>query len=182
MFTLIKSDYKAYGLSFKGLIMSVFNFSTFWLVVLYRMSHYLYKKRIPILPRILRSIGIIFYGAEISQGAEIGPGFRIAHSVGVVIGTNVKAGAHLEVFQNVTIGGRDQERNGQIKPIIGDNVTIFTGAVVAGPVTVGHNVSVGANAVVTADIASNLVVAGVPAKPVGEVRIPHSLRSMNRVI
>ncbi len=98
--------------------MSVFNISTFWMVVLYHISHYLHKKRVPILPRIIRSIGIIFYGAEISQGAEIAPGFRIAHSVGVVIGSHVNAGAHLEVFQNVTIGGSDLERNGQINQLL----------------------------------------------------------------
>ncbi|WP_053428997.1 serine O-acetyltransferase [Rossellomorea marisflavi] len=179
MFRLIKSDYRAYGLSPKGLIISFFNASTFWLVVMYRIGHALHVKRVPLVPRIIRSAGIIFYGAEISYGAEIGPGFRIAHSVGVVIGTKVNAGANLEVFQNVTIGGRDQERNGQIKPIIGDNVTIFTGAVVAGPVIIGDNVSVGANSVVTKDIEADVIVAGAPARPVGKVEVAHSLRSMS---
>ncbi len=179
MFHLIKSDYRAYGLSPKGLIISFFNASTFWLVMMYRIGHALHVKRVPLIPRILRSAGIIFYGAEISYGAEIGPGLRIAHSVGVVIGTKVKAGANLEVFQNVTIGGRDQERNGQIKPIIGDNVTIFTGAVVAGPVIIGDNVSVGANSVVTKDIQPDVIVAGAPARPVGKVEVAHSLRSMS---
>jgi serine O-acetyltransferase len=127
-------------------------------------------------------MGILFYGAEISYGAEIGPGFRVAHSVGIVIGPKVKAGANLEVFQNVTIGGRDRERNGILKPVIEDNVTIFTGAAVLGPVRVGENVSVGANSVVTKDIAPNLIVAGVPAQIVGKVNIPHSLRSMNNVL
>ncbi|KSU61018.1 hypothetical protein AS034_15370 [[Bacillus] enclensis] len=181
MFRLIKSDYDAYGLSPKGLIVSLFNFSTFWLVISYRVSHALYKKNIPVLPRLLRSMGILFYGAEISYGAEIGPGFRIAHSVGVVIGPKVKAGVNLEVFQNVTIGGRDRESNGILKPSIGDNVTIFTGAAVLGPVRIGDNVSVGANSVVTKDIPANLIVAGLPAKKVGEVTVPHSLRSMNRI-
>ncbi len=88
---------------------------------------------------------------------------------------------NLEVFQNVTIGGRDRESNGILKPSIGDNVTIFTGAAVLGPVRIGDNVSVGANSVVTKDILANLIVAGLPAKKVGEVTVPHSLRSMNRI-
>jgi serine O-acetyltransferase len=182
LFALIKSDYEAYGLTPKGLFVSILNFSTFWLVILYRISHALYKKNVPLLPRIIRSMGILFYGAEISYGAEIGPGFRVAHSVGIVIGPKVKAGANLEVFQNVTIGGRDRERNGILKPVIEDNVTIFTGAAVLGPVRVGENVSVGANSVVTKDVAPNLIVAGVPAQIVGKVNIPHSLRSMNNVL
>lgn len=182
MFKLIKSDYKAYGLTPTKLISSIFNLSTFWLVVLYRVSSDLHKKRIPLLPRIIRSVGILIYGAEISQAADIGPGFRIAHSVGIVLGPKVKAGSNFELFQNVTVGGRDREINGRIKPSIGDNVTIFTGAVVLGPIEIGDNVSVGANAVVTKDVISNVVVAGAPAKQVGEVSTPHSLRSMNKII
>ncbi|NQD69027.1 serine acetyltransferase [Bacillus haikouensis] len=182
MFQLIKSDYRAYGFTYKGLFVSILNFSPFWLVVLYRFSHGLYRKKVPLLPRILRSVGIICFGAEISPGAEIGPGFRIAHSVGIVIGPGVKAGANLEVFQNVTIGGRDRERNGVIKPVIRDNVSIFTGAAVLGPVRVGNNVSIGANSVVTKDVEENLIVAGVPAVKIGEINIPHSLRSMGKVI
>ena len=61
MFRLIKSDYRAYGLSPKGLIISFFNASTFWLVVMYRIGHALHVKRVPLVPRIIRSAGIIFY-------------------------------------------------------------------------------------------------------------------------
>jgi serine O-acetyltransferase len=182
LFKLIKSDYRAYGFTAKGLLVSILNFSPFWLVVLYRLSHGLHEKRIPVVPRILRSLGIIFFAAEISPGAEIGPGFRIAHSAGIVIGPKVKAGANLEVFQNVTIGGRDRERNGIIKPVIGDNVSVFAGAKVLGPVMLGSNVSVGANSVVMKDVADNLIVAGIPAVKIGEVDVPHSLRSMGRVV
>lgn len=69
-----------------------------------------------------------------------------------------RIGRNFTIFQNVTVG----YSNGG-KPQIGDNVTIYSGAVVIGPIKIGDNVEIGANAVVTKDVPSNVVVAGVPA-------------------
>lgn len=84
--------------------------------------------------------------------------------MGIVIGCFVHAGRNLEIFQNVTIGSNRKEKAGRVMPLIGDNVTIGSGAVVVGPIIIGNNVSIGANSYVDKDIPDNAIVAGIPAK------------------
>lgn len=173
----LKQDYHAYKLTPKKLIRTFFNFSTFSLVVSYRIAHWFTRKRVPILPGLLTTLNKIIYSCEINPCADIGPGFRIAHSMGIVIGP-IKIGSNFELFQNVTVGSSDKNMDGRVRPTIGDNVTIFAGACVIGPVIIGDNVAIGANAVVTNDVQSNVVVAGVPAKVINKVLVAHSLKSM----
>lgn len=177
---LIKADYRAYGLTPFSAATGLLTLHSFWLIVSYRLAHWLAGRRVRLLPGMLRALGVLLWSADIAPSASIGPGFRVAHSVGIVIGGGVKAGANLEVFQNVTIGGRDRTRGGVDMPEIGDNVTIFAGAAVLGPISIGHNSAIGANSVVIADIPPDSVVAGVPAAVIGTVGVPHSLRSMGQ--
>lgn len=88
----------------------------------------------------------------------------IHHTMGIVIGCFVQAGRNLEVFQNVTIGSNRKEKDGRVMPLIGDNVSIGSGAVVVGPIVIGNNVLIGANSYVDKDLPDNAVVAGIPAK------------------
>lgn len=84
---------------------------------------------------------------------------RFFHPTGICIAPDVKIGENCIIHQNVTIGlGKDG------CPTIGSNVRIFSGAVVIGKITIGDNAIIGANAVVTKDVAPNTVVGGVPAK------------------
>ena len=174
----IVQDYKNYKMNLLLLIKGFFTLHTFYLVLLYRIGSFFVRFRVPFIPGITRALGIIFYSSDISPYSIIGKGFRIAHSVGIVIGGNAKIGENFECFQNVTIGGRDKEINGRIMPTIGNNVTIFAGDCVIGPVIIGDNVSIGANSVVTKDFGDNLVIAGIPARIINRVVISHSLRSM----
>ncbi|WP_075618320.1 serine O-acetyltransferase [Paenisporosarcina indica] len=175
----IKEDLKTYKLSVLGAFKGVFLLSTFWLVFLYRVAHWSLEKKIPILPGLLRTLGIIFYSADISPAAQIGQKFRIVHSVGIVIGNDVKIGNNFELFHNVTLGGRNQNNNEQTMPIIGDNVTAFSGSNILGPIIIGDNSSIGAGAVVTKSFESNSIIAGVPAKKIGTVVIAHAIESLN---
>ena len=104
------------------------------------------------------------YGCEIAPYATIGGGLFLPHSLGIVIGHGVIIGENCEIFQNVTIGSNRKSKGGQLMPIIGNNVSINTGAVVVGPINVGDNVIIGANSYVDKDIQSNVVIAGNPAK------------------
>ena len=174
----IISDYRSYKLNIVKFIVGFVTFHIIGLNILYRTAFILQSNKVPILPGVLHGIGIMIYGADISPKAKIGKGFRISHSVGIVIGPNVIIGDNFQCFQNVTIGGRDRAINKRTMPIIGDNVTVFSGAVVIGPITIGDNVSIGANSVVTKDIDANLSVAGVPAKTIGKIDVAHSLRSL----
>lgn len=163
-FELLREDSRKSGLKIFNLIVSLFILSTFGVVVLYRLANWLNRKRIPFFPLVLENIERILYGAEISSSSSIGPGFQIVHSVGLVIGPNVVAGRNFRVHQNVTIGMRERLSNGRSTPVFGDNVTVFAGAAILGPIRIGDNVKIGANAVVINDVPSNVIVGGVPAK------------------
>ena len=94
----------------------------------------------------------------IGRDADIGPGFILLHGTGIVIDTGVKAGKNLVLQDEVTLG----ELRGE-SPVLGDNVFVGAGARVIGPVRVGNDVRIGANAVVTRDLPDGATAAGAPA-------------------
>ena len=161
---MIKEDYKRYGMSFPGILFSWVKGHTFFVVLNYRIANWFYRHHIKLLPEMIKFRTMKRYGCEISPYATIGPGFFLPHCIGIVIGHEVVAGKNLELFQNVTIGSNRKERNGRFMPIIGNNVSIGSGAVVVGPIKIGNNVSIGANSYVDKDVPDNAVVAGLPAK------------------
>ena len=87
------------------------------------------------------------------------------HPVGVCIAEEATIGENCSINQNVTIG-----RGADGFPTIGNNVQIYTGAVIIGKVKIGDGAIIGANAVVTKNVAPMTVVAGVPAKYIREVK------------
>ena len=92
---------------------------------------------------------------------EIGEGLVIYHGHGTVIAP-YRIGKNFSVYQGVTIGRNAKPGREINNPIIGDNVTIFTNAVVAGGITIGDNVTIGAGAVVMKDVPANSIVMGNP--------------------
>jgi serine O-acetyltransferase len=96
-------------------------------------------------------------GVEIHPGATIGPGFNMAHTVGIVIGRDVVAGRDLVLHQGVTLG-HDGAARGQ--PHLGDGVRVGAHAVVLGPVTIGDGARLGAGAIVLADVPAGATVVG----------------------
>lgn len=120
---------------------------------------------------ILRHYSYLF-GFDITRGTDIGKGFYIGHFGGVVISGAAKIGDNCNISQGVTIGVSGVGENRGV-PIIGDNVYIGAGAKVIGKIVIGNNVAIGANAVVTRDVPDNTIVAGVPAKVIGENTYTH---------
>jgi len=110
-------------------------------------------------------------GTDICSAAQIGEGIRIAHPHGIVIGGAVETGSYCHILQGVTLGGNsDKVREGDptwTMPRLGRRVRIGPGAKVLGPVWIGDDAVVGANAVVTKDVQSGCIVGGIPAKPIG---------------
>lgn len=105
------------------------------------------------------------YACYISYKAAVGRGIKMPHPVAIVIGDGVRIGNSVTVYQNVTIGAARVGDGGKgLYPSIGDNVTLFAGAKLIGPIRVGDNAVVAANAVVLCDVPANCVAVGVPAK------------------
>jgi serine O-acetyltransferase len=165
MIMSIKDDYRVSRLTPLRLIGGFFCFSPFWLVVNYRISNWFYRNHFLILSDFFTNFGRFLFGAEIDSSATIGPGFRVIHPVGIVIGPNVEIGNNFTLYQNTTIGMKDSysNRNGRRVPIIGDKVKVFCGVAILGPVNIGDDIAIGANYVVITDVPSHSIFAGSPA-------------------
>lgn len=136
------------------------------LIKVHRISHKLYKMKIPLLPRLFRFIIFLLYNSDIPSSVSIGKGTLFGHSgIGVVIHQNAVIGNHCVIGQGITIGGRS--RNPQV-PVIGNKVYIAAGARVLGPIKIGNNVIIAPNAVVIEDVADNCIVGGIPARVLRE--------------
>ncbi|MHC1653589.1 serine O-acetyltransferase [Stenotrophomonas maltophilia] len=130
-------------------------------VVRYRLS--VFARRFGKVGRVLSKF-IWLYNVRVSACylsplSRIGPGLSLPHAAAVVVGDGVVAGRDLQLYQSVTLGQR-----GARYPCIGDGVTIFAGACVLGPLQVGDDAVVGANAVVLRSVPPRCTVAGVPAR------------------
>jgi len=101
--------------------------------------------------------------SEIYYSTEIGEGFNIQHGFGIVVGPRYKIGNNFTIHQNVTLGQKNLNSPNE-KIIIGDNVTIFAGAIVLGNIFIGDNSKIAANSVVLSNVEPSSVYAGVPAK------------------
>jgi serine O-acetyltransferase len=165
----LKHDYRA---GFKrepklgGMIFRVLQDAGFRAMFFYRLARSCRAHRVPggaaLLERLMHHLSHCW----ISSLAELGPGFRIPHVCGIIIPPKVVFGEYCEVRQNVTIGGNYGKRgpDGQTVPILEDRVSIGPGAVVLGPITVGKDTIIGANAVVTQNIPPSSVVTGFRAE------------------
>lgn len=112
--------------------------------------------------RVLMQIVRAATGIEIHPGATIGRRFFIDHGMGVVIGETTEIGDDVMIYHGVTLGGRTLKRVKR-HPTIGNRVTIGAGAKVLGPLTVGDDSAIGANAVVTRDVPADSIATGIPA-------------------
>jgi serine O-acetyltransferase len=115
--------------------------------------------------RIFLSHFIYKFGIDIPYTTHIGPGLYIGHFSGVFISSEAVIGKNFNISQGVTVG-RASRGSKVGAPIIGDSVYIAPGAKVIGNISIGNNVTIGANAVVTSDVADNSVVVGIPAKTI----------------
>ncbi len=138
-----------------------------WALGFHRVGHWLYGGRLYFLARLVNHLARFLTAIDIHPGAKIGRNFFIDHGF-TVIGETAEIGDNVTIYQNVTLGGTNPTTGigGKRHPTLHDNVVIGSGAQVLGPIEVGEGGKVGANSVVTKDVAPGATVVGSPAKPV----------------
>lgn len=129
----------------------------------YRHANWFYRHGMLTIARIISQRARHKTGIEIHPGAQIGEGLFIDHGMGVVIGETTIIGNNCLLYQGVTLGGTGKDK-GKRHPTLGDNVMVGAGAKVLGPINIGNNVKIAANAVVLKDIPDNCTAVGVPAR------------------
>ena len=152
-------------------------------IATYRIAHELYKRDIPLIPRIMSEWAHSLTGIDIHPGAEIGENFFIDHGTGVVIGETSIIGQNVKLYQGVTLGAlsfrRDMNgrlvKGGKQHPTIENEVVIYSGAtVLGGETTIGARSVIGANVWLTASVPPNTkVTIGNPKQEV----VQHSART-----
>ena len=139
-------------------------------VFFHKVANFFHLAGFHLLARVISQISRFFTGIEIHPGAKVGKNLFIDHGMGVVIGETSEIKDNVTIYHMVTLGGispstnSDDQRDAKRHPTLEDNVVIGSGAQVLGPVTIGKNAKVGANAVVTKDVPENAVMIGIPAK------------------
>ena len=141
-------------------------------VFFHQISNFFYKAGFDLIARIISQTIRFFTGIEIHPGAKIGKNLFIDHGMGVVIGETSEIGDNVTIYHNVTLGGSspsidsERQRHEKRHPTIGHDVVIGSGAQIIGPIKVGNNSRIAANAVVVKDVPENATMVGIPAKAV----------------
>jgi serine O-acetyltransferase len=131
------------------------------LMSIFRIMNLLYRKNIPIIPGFLMRYIRVVYSCDLPFTCQLGEGVLLKHNgLGVVIHPKAIIGDYTQIYQNVSIAGR----NDRGTPVIGKRVFIGAGACILGGITIGDDAIIGANSVVINDIPSKAVVVGIPGK------------------
>ena len=142
-------------------------------VFLHRIANFFAVAKFDLIARIISQFCRFMTGIEIHPKAKIGKNLFIDHGMGVVIGETSDIGDNVTIYHMATLGGispsinSEDQRETKRHPTLQDNVVVGSGAQVLGPITIGKNAKIGANAVVTKDVPENGVMVGIPAKNVG---------------
>ena len=139
-------------------------------VFFYKIANFFSLAKFDLIARIISQFSRFLTGIEIHPKAKVGKNFFIDHGMGVVIGETSEIKDDVTIYHMVTLGGispslnSNDQRDIKRHPTLEDNVVVGSGAQVLGPVVVGKNAKIGANAVVTKDVPENAVMIGIPAK------------------
>ena len=156
----------------KSIISIILTYPGVKAVFFHQISNFFYKAGFDLMARIISQTIRFFTGIEIHPGAKIGKNLFIDHGMGVVIGETSEIGDNVTIYHNVTLGGSspsidsERQRHEKRHPTIGNDVVIGSGAQIIGPIKVGNNSRIAANAVVVKDVPENATMVGIPARAV----------------
>ena len=142
-------------------------------VFMHKIANFFAVAKFDLIARIVSQFSRFMTGIEIHPKAKIGKNLFIDNGMGVVIGETSDIGDNVTIYHNVTLGGispsinSENQRETKRHPTLHDHVVVGSGAQVLGPIVVGKNAKIGANAVVTKDVPENGVMVGIPARNVG---------------
>tara|TARA_Y100001970_G_C14199099_1_gene840011 strand:+ start:1043 stop:1621 length:579 start_codon:yes stop_codon:yes gene_type:complete len=142
-------------------------------VFFHRIANFFSVAKFHLIARIISQFSRFLTGIEIHPNAKIGKNLFIDHGMGVVIGETSDIGNNVTIYHMVTLGGispsinSNDQRNVKRHPTLKENVVVGSGAQILGPIVVGKNAKIGANAVVTNDVPENAVMVGIPARNIG---------------
>ena len=142
-------------------------------IFFHRIANFFSVANLDLIARLISQFSRFLTGIEIHPKAKIGKNLFIDHGMGVVIGETSEVGNNVTIYHNVTLGGispsinSDNQRDIKRHPTLLDDVVVGSVAQILGPVIIGKNSKIGANAVVTKDVPENAVMVGIPAKNVG---------------
>jgi serine O-acetyltransferase len=145
-------------------ILEALSYAGFWAIAFHRIAHLLRALRLPLLPRLIQAAARFLTGVDIHPGASIEAGLFIDHGMGTVIGETAEVGRNVTLFQQVTLGGRGGRASGKRHPTLGDGVMVGAGAKILGPILVGRDAKIGANAVVLEEVPEGATAVGIPAR------------------
>ena len=158
-------------------------------VFFHRVANFFQLAKFYLVARIISQLSRFFTGIEIHPGAKIGKNLFIDHGMGVVIGETSEIGNNVTIYHMATLGGiapsinSNNQRHVKRHPTLSDCVVVGSGAQILGPVMIGANAKIGANAVITKDVPENAVMVGIPAKNVGtatEEFKPYAVEETNK--
>ena len=142
-------------------------------VFFHKIANFFAIAKFNLIARIISQFSRFLTGIEIHPKANIGKNLFIDHGMGVVIGETSEIGDNVTIYHMVTLGGispsinSNEQRNTKRHPTLKNNVVVGSGAQILGPIIVGENAKIGANAVVTKNVPEKAVMVGIPAKNVG---------------
>ena len=142
-------------------------------IFFHKIANFFATAKFDLIARIISQFSRFLTGIEIHPKAKIGKNLFIDHGMGVVIGETSDIADNVTIYHMVTLGGispsinSNDQREVKRHPTLHDNVVVGSGAQILGPVIVGKNAKIGANAVVTKNVPENAVMVGIPAKNVG---------------
>ena len=143
-------------------------------IFFYKIANFFSLAKFDLIARIISQFSRFLTGIEIHPKAKIGKNFFIDHGMGVVIGETSEIGNNVTIYHNVTLGGvspsinSNQQRDIKRHPTLEDNVVVGSGAQILGPIVIGKNSLIGSNSVVTKNVSEKSVMAGIPARRVGD--------------
>lgn len=142
----------------------IFLYPGFHALVFYRLSRKFYDLNLFFISILISQLGRFITGIEINPGAIIGKHLFIDHGNGVVIGETTIIGDDCVIYQGVTLGATGNEKSFKRHPTLKNNVMCGAGSKILGPITIGNNVKIGANAIVLKNVEDNVTVVGIPSK------------------